>query len=138
MSIVHQIWRTQAKLNLIYANCAPDMENTSQIKLDICQLCTRCGEHKPNYIWYMSIFTRYSEHNPNYTWYMSIVHQIWRKQSKLNFIYVNFTLDMENTSQIIPSICQFAPDVEKTSQIIPDICQLCTRFGENIAFFYHH
>ena len=48
MSIVHQIWRTQAKLNLIYANCAPDMENTSQIKLDICQLCTRYGEHKLN------------------------------------------------------------------------------------------
>ena len=51
MSILYQIWRTQAKLYLINVNFAPDMENTSQIILDICQYCNRYGEHKPNYTW---------------------------------------------------------------------------------------
>jgi len=99
MSLLHQIWRKQAKLYLIrvYVSFTPDLENTSQIIFDICQFCTRYGQHKPNC-----------------TWYMSILNQIWRKQAKLYLInvYVSFT-----------------PDSEKTSQIIFDLCQFCTRYG---------
>jgi len=131
LSFLYQIWRAQAKLYLIYDNFVRDMENTSQIILDMSFLHQIWRIKAKLYLIYVNFApdmenTRqiildiyqfcnsYGEHMPNYILYVSILHQILITHAKLYFIYVN---------------C--APDVEKTIQIIFDMCQFCTRYGEH-------
>ena len=53
MSFLHHVWRTQENYTL-YMSFFYQIWGTQANLYLICHFCTMCGEHKPNYISYMS------------------------------------------------------------------------------------